>query len=160
MTIQQPAVDLTRPSPDEKRRFPVFSKRQTTTATVLAQLAIKDGTGLSHHSAAKAKVVGLTKAPAFETASDNVLVNSIPPGPMETPLVDGICESWKAAKREELPLGRFGTPAEAAPTALLLAFHWERPERSRTWHPQHSCWPATPEATSSSGQPPAQTPAT
>ncbi|NKX50860.1 3-oxoacyl-ACP reductase, partial [Arthrobacter deserti] len=28
---------------------------------------------------------------------------------------------WKAAKRAELPLGRFGTPAEVAPTALLLA---------------------------------------
>ncbi len=39
MTIQQPAVDLTNPTPDEKRRFPVFSKRNTTTATVLALLA-------------------------------------------------------------------------------------------------------------------------
>ncbi len=39
MTIQQPAVDLTQPAPDEKRRFPVFSKHHTTTATVLALLA-------------------------------------------------------------------------------------------------------------------------
>ena len=48
-------------------------------------------------------------------------VNSIAPGPIETPLVEGISESWKAAKRQELPLGRFGTTAEVAPTALLLA---------------------------------------
>ncbi len=88
---------------------------------IASQLAIKGGTGLSHYSAAKAGVVGLTKALALETAGDNVLVNSIAPGPIETPLVDGISEDWKAAKRAELPLGRFGTPAEVAPAALLLA---------------------------------------
>ena len=88
---------------------------------IASQLAIKGGTGLTHYSAAKAGVVGLTKALALETAGDNVLVNSIAPGPIETPLVDGISEDWKAAKRAELPLGRFGKPAEVAPTALLLA---------------------------------------
>ncbi|WP_346957934.1 SDR family NAD(P)-dependent oxidoreductase [uncultured Arthrobacter sp.] len=88
---------------------------------IASQLAIKGGTGLSHYSAAKAGVVGLTKALALETAGDNVLVNSIAPGPIETPLVDGISEDWKAAKRAGLPLGRFGKPAEVAPTALLLA---------------------------------------
>lgn len=88
---------------------------------IASQLAIKGGTGLSHYSAAKAGVVGLTKALALETAGDNVLVNSIAPGPIETPLVEGISESWKAAKRQELPLGRFGTTAEVAPAALLLA---------------------------------------
>ena len=39
MTTQQPAVDLTHPAPDEKRRFPIFSKRNTSIATVLALLA-------------------------------------------------------------------------------------------------------------------------
>lgn len=88
---------------------------------IASQLAIKGGVGLSHYSAAKAGVVGLSKALALEMAADNVLVNCIAPGPIETPLVEGISESWKAAKRAELPLGRFGTPAEVAPTALLLA---------------------------------------
>ncbi|MCB5282816.1 MULTISPECIES: SDR family NAD(P)-dependent oxidoreductase [Micrococcaceae] len=88
---------------------------------IASQLAIKGGTGLSHYSAAKAGVVGLTKALALETAGDNVLVNSIAPGPIETPLVEGISAEWKAAKRAELPLLRFGLPAEVAPTALLLA---------------------------------------
>jgi len=88
---------------------------------IASQLAIKGGTGLAHYSAAKAGVVGLTKALALEVSGDNVLVNSIAPGPIETPLVEGISEDWKAAKRAELPLGRFGLPAEVAPTALLLA---------------------------------------
>lgn len=88
---------------------------------IASQLAIKGGTGLAHYSAAKAGVVGLTKALALEVSGDNVLVNSIAPGPIETPLVEGISEDWKAAKRSELPLGRFGHPSEVAPTALLLA---------------------------------------
>lgn len=88
---------------------------------IASQLGIKGGVGLSHYSAAKAGVIALSKALALETAGDNVLVNCIAPGPIETPLVEGISESWKAAKRQELPLGRFGTPAEVAPTALLLA---------------------------------------
>ena len=88
---------------------------------ISSQLGIKGGVGLSHYSAAKAGVIGLTKSLALEVAPDNVLVNCIAPGPIETPLVDGISESWKAKKRQELPLGRFGVPAEVAPTALLLA---------------------------------------
>jgi 3-oxoacyl-[acyl-carrier protein] reductase len=88
---------------------------------ISSQLAIKGGVGLSHYSAAKAGVVALSKALALETAQANVLVNCIAPGPIDTPLVEGISESWKAAKRAELPLGRFGTPAEVAPAALLLA---------------------------------------
>ncbi len=88
---------------------------------IASQLALKGGTSLTHYSAAKAGVIGLTKSLALEVARDGVLVNAIAPGPIETPLVDGISEDWKVAKRAELPLGRFGTPAEVAPTAVLLA---------------------------------------
>ncbi|MDQ6937618.1 MAG: SDR family oxidoreductase [Actinomycetota bacterium] len=88
---------------------------------VASQLALKGGVGLTHYSAAKAGVLGLTKALALEVAPAGVLVNAIAPGPIETPLVRGITEDWKAAKRAELPLRRFGIPDEVAPTAVLLA---------------------------------------
>jgi 3-oxoacyl-[acyl-carrier protein] reductase len=88
---------------------------------IASQLAIKGGTSLTHYCAAKAGVIGLTKALALEVARRGVLVNAIAPGPIETPLVEGISEDWKRAKRAELPLGRFGTPNEVAPTAVLLA---------------------------------------
>jgi 3-oxoacyl-[acyl-carrier protein] reductase len=88
---------------------------------IASQLALKGGVDLTHYSAAKAGVLGLTKALALEVASAGVLVNAIAPGPVETPLVEGITEDWKVAKRAELPLGRFGVPAEVAPTAVLLA---------------------------------------
>lgn len=88
---------------------------------ISSQLAIKGGLSLAHYSAAKAGVLGLTKSLALEVARDGVLVNAIAPGPVDTPLVDGISQGWKDAKRAELPLGRFGDPREVAPTAVLLA---------------------------------------
>lgn len=88
---------------------------------IASQLGIKGGRGLTHYSAAKAGVLGLTKALALEVAEHGVLVNAIAPGPVDTPLLAGISEEWRAAKQEELPLGRFGVPKEIAPTAVLLA---------------------------------------
>lgn len=88
---------------------------------IASQLGQKGGEGLTHYSAAKAGVIGFTKALAREAAPHNVLVNAIAPGPVETPLVDGLSPDWKRAKRAELPLGRFGRPEEIAPTVLLLA---------------------------------------
>jgi 3-oxoacyl-[acyl-carrier protein] reductase len=89
--------------------------------TVASQLGIKGGSGLSHYAAAKAGVIAFSKSLALEVSSAGVLVNVIAPGPIETPLVDGISDDWKRAKRAELPLGRFGTVDEVAPTAVLLA---------------------------------------
>ncbi len=66
-------------------------------------------------------MIGFTKSLALEAAPDNVLVNAIAPGPIETPLVDGISASWKETKSKELPLRRFGRAEEVAPTAVLLA---------------------------------------
>lgn len=88
---------------------------------IASQLGIKGGRGLTHYSAAKAGVIGLTKALALEVAEHGVLVNAIAPGPIHTALVAGITPDWKRAKQAELPLGRFGVPEEVAPTAVLLA---------------------------------------
>jgi 3-oxoacyl-[acyl-carrier protein] reductase len=88
---------------------------------VASQLGIKGGTGLAHYAAAKAGVIALTKSLALEVSARGVLVNAIAPGPIDTPMVEGITEDWKRAKRAELPLGRFGRPEEVAPTAVLLA---------------------------------------
>lgn len=88
---------------------------------IASQLGIKGGVELSHYAAAKAGVIGFTKSLALEAAPDNVLVNAIAPGPIATPLVDGISADWKRAKEASLPLGRFGRADEVAPTAVLLA---------------------------------------
>jgi 3-oxoacyl-[acyl-carrier protein] reductase len=88
---------------------------------VASQLGIKGGGSLAHYAAAKAGVIAMTKSLALEVSSRGVLVNAIAPGPIETPMLDDIDDEWKRAKRAELPLGRFGTADEVAPTAVLLA---------------------------------------
>lgn len=99
----------------------MVSRRGGRIINVASQLGIMGGTELVHYSAAKAGVIGLTKALAREVARYGVLVNAIAPGPIETPLTAGISEDWRSAKQAQLPLGRFGVPAEVAPTAVLLA---------------------------------------
>jgi 3-oxoacyl-[acyl-carrier protein] reductase len=88
---------------------------------VASQLGQKGGEGLTHYCAAKAGVIGFTKALAREVSAQGVLVNAIAPGPINTPLIDGLSPDWKRAKEAELPLGRFGHAEEVAPTAVLLA---------------------------------------
>lgn len=88
---------------------------------ISSQLAYKGGPGLVHYSAAKAGMTGFVRALAQEVAAEGVLVNAIAPGPVETRLAEGLSEEWKAFKRAQLPLGRFGRPEEIAPTAVLLA---------------------------------------
>jgi 3-oxoacyl-[acyl-carrier protein] reductase len=89
--------------------------------SIASQLAYKGAPGLTHYCAAKAGVVGFTRALAYEGAPRGVMVNAIAPGPVETALLAGLSEDWRAMKKGQLPLGRFGQVDEIAPTALLLA---------------------------------------
>jgi 3-oxoacyl-[acyl-carrier protein] reductase len=86
-----------------------------------SQLGQKGGAGLAHYSAAKAGVIGFTRALAREVGTDGITVNCIAPGPINTPLADSLSEDWIRALTASLPLGRFGQPEEVAPTAVLLA---------------------------------------
>ncbi|MGH6916344.1 MAG: SDR family NAD(P)-dependent oxidoreductase [Geminicoccaceae bacterium] len=86
-----------------------------------SQVAYKGMKGLTHYCAAKAGIIGLTRALALEGAPHGVTVNAIAPGPTDTDILLGMSPEWRARKMAELPIGRFATPAEIAPTAVLLA---------------------------------------
>lgn len=88
---------------------------------ISSQLAYKGAPGLAHYCAAKAGIVGFTRALAYEGAKRGVTVNSIAPGPVETELLMGLSDDWRAMKQAQLPLGRFGRVDEIAPAALMLA---------------------------------------
>ncbi|GJD54024.1 3-oxoacyl-[acyl-carrier-protein] reductase FabG [Methylobacterium crusticola] len=86
-----------------------------------SQLAYKGAPGLAHYCAAKAGIVGFTRALSYEGARHNVMVNAIAPGPVETDILSSLSDDWRAMKMAQLPVGRFGQVEEIAPTALLLA---------------------------------------
>jgi 3-oxoacyl-[acyl-carrier protein] reductase len=88
---------------------------------IASQLALKGGVEMAHYSAAKAGVLGLTKALARELAPYSITVNAIAPGPVETNMLADLPDQWRESKLAELPIGRFGRPEEIAPTAVLLA---------------------------------------
>lgn len=77
--------------------------------------------GQTNYSAAKAGVVGLTKAAAKELARDQVRVNAIQPGLIATDMTRAMPEHIWQAKLAEIPLARAGTPEEIADVALFLA---------------------------------------
>ncbi|MDR6292963.1 3-oxoacyl-[acyl-carrier protein] reductase [Inquilinus ginsengisoli] len=88
---------------------------------IASQLGQIGGVDLVHYSAAKAGIIGLTKALAREVSGRGVRVNAVAPGPIETELVRNLSEEWRAAKRAQLPLGRFGAPEDVAETVAFLA---------------------------------------
>jgi 3-oxoacyl-[acyl-carrier protein] reductase len=88
---------------------------------VASQLGQIGGVELTHYSGAKAAIIGMTKALAREVSKRGVRVNAVAPGPINTPLVMELSDGWRAAKKAELPLGRFGEPEEVAETVAFLA---------------------------------------
>lgn len=88
---------------------------------IASQLGQIGGVELTHYSAAKAGIIGLTKALSREVSGQGVRVNAVAPGPINTELVLGLSEEWRDAKAAELPLGRFGEPREVAETVAFLA---------------------------------------
>lgn len=77
--------------------------------------------GQTNYSAAKAGIVGLTKAAAKEMGFAGVRVNAIQPGIIRTRMTEVLHEDVMAAKIAEVPLGRIGEPSEVASVVLFLA---------------------------------------
>jgi len=88
---------------------------------IASQLGQIGGVDLVHYSAAKAGIIGLTKALAREVSARGVRVNAVAPGPIDTELVRALSAEWQAAKKAQLPLGRFGAPEDVAETVAFLA---------------------------------------
>ena len=73
------------------------------------------------YSAAKAGIIGLTKALAKEVGPSGIRVNCIAPGVVDTEMNGALGQEVMDQLREETPLGRLGTPREIAQTVAFLA---------------------------------------
>jgi 3-oxoacyl-[acyl-carrier protein] reductase len=94
------------------------SGRIINVASVVAQMG---NAGQANYVAAKAGLIGLTKAIAIEMASRNITVNAVAPGFIETPMTDVLSDEVQAALRAKIPLGRMGTARNVAAAIAFLA---------------------------------------
>ncbi len=74
-----------------------------------------------HYSAAKAGVIGLTKALAKELGPSQITVNCVAPGVIETDMLAGFSPEDRAALADDTPLTRLGSPQEVADLIAFLA---------------------------------------
>jgi 3-oxoacyl-[acyl-carrier protein] reductase len=77
--------------------------------------------GQVNYAAAKAGLIGLTRALAREVASRGITVNAVAPGYIETAMTSGFDEKTRAAMIAQIPLGRAGTDLEIAQSVAFLA---------------------------------------
>lgn len=87
-------------------------------SSVVAQMG---NAGQANYVAAKAGLIGLTKAIAMEIASRNITVNAVAPGFIETPMTDVLPDKVKEDLKVRIPLGRMGSPREVAAAIVFLA---------------------------------------
>lgn len=76
--------------------------------------------GQVNYVAAKAGIVGFTKAVAREVASRNITVNAIAPGYVHSKMTEGLDEEQRHFLTSQIPLGRTGVPEEIAPAVVFL----------------------------------------
>ena len=101
---------------------PGFVRRQRgAIVTVSSMWGVTGGSCEVAYSAAKAGVIGLTKALAKELGPSHITVNCVAPGVIDTEMNGGLDSEALAALAEETPLGRIGTAEEVAESVWFLA---------------------------------------
>jgi len=87
-------------------------------ASIVAQMG---NAGQANYVAAKAGLIGLTKAIAIEISSRNITVNAVAPGFIETPMTDVLTNEVKDQLKTRIPLGRMGSARDVAAAIVFLA---------------------------------------
>jgi 3-oxoacyl-[acyl-carrier protein] reductase len=76
--------------------------------------------GQCNYASTKAGIIGFTKTMARELARNNIRVNAIAPGFVETDMLGTVPEDIREQIKQEITLGRFGTPDEIALAVVYL----------------------------------------
>jgi 2-hydroxycyclohexanecarboxyl-CoA dehydrogenase len=84
---------------------------------------LRGGPNLAHYAAAKAGVIGFTKALALEMGAHGITANAVAPGLVDTPMLrgSGIPPAVLEQSLRQVPLGRLGTPEDVAAVCAFLA---------------------------------------
>lgn len=100
---------------------PMMKARAGRIINITSVVGLVGNAGQANYAAAKAGLVGLTKAVAKELASRNVLVNAVAPGFIASEMTEAMTEQAKQTSLDTIPLGRYGQPEEIASLVHYLA---------------------------------------
>lgn len=99
---------------------PMIRAKRGRIVTISSMWGTRGASCEAAYSAAKAGVVGLTKALAKEVGPSGVTVNCVAPGVIDTKMNERLGPQDLAALAEDTPLGRIGTPGEVAEAVSFL----------------------------------------
>ncbi len=88
---------------------------------ITSVVGVAGNAGQANYAAAKAGMIGMTKALAQEVATRGITVNSIAPGFIETSMTAGLTDKQREAILARVPAGRLGAPEDVAAAAVYLA---------------------------------------
>ena len=100
---------------------PMLKQRSGRIVNISSVVGMMGNPGQANYVAAKAGLDGFTRAVAREVASRAITVNAVAPGFIETEMTEGLRGDLKAGYLKQVPMGRFGDPAEVAALVSFLA---------------------------------------
>jgi len=99
----------------------MLRRRSGRIISISSIVGVTGNPGQANYAAAKAGLIGMSKALAQEVASRGVTVNCIAPGFIATPMTEALSAEQKAALAGRIPLGRLGAPEDVAAACHYLA---------------------------------------
>jgi 3-oxoacyl-[acyl-carrier protein] reductase len=99
----------------------MMKKRWGRIISITSIVGVTGNPGQGNYAAAKAGLIGMSKALAAEIASRNITVNTVAPGFIATAMTDALSEEQRSSLLPRVPMGRLGVPADIAAAVAYLA---------------------------------------
>ena len=100
---------------------PMLRARGGRIINITSIVGVMGNAGQANYAAAKAGIIGFTRAVAREVASRGITVNAVAPGFIATDITAGMTEAQTTAVMAQVPLGRIASPEDVAPLVAFLA---------------------------------------